>query len=89
MSEVVRLGGAHSDADACGTLMWAQTEGEIWWPAEVLDPFQLPPGRPLPPAALAGDALVTRGFAFGKIAECASSSACLLSVDQSCYTYSL
>ena len=67
MSEVVRLGGAHSDADACGTLMWAQTEGEIWWPAEVLDPFRLPPGRPLPPAAMAGDATVTRVLILGKL----------------------
>ena len=55
MSEVVRLGGQHSDADACGTLVWAQTEGGVWWPAETLDPFHLPPGRALPPAALAGD----------------------------------
>ena len=54
MSEVVRLGGQHSDADACGALVWAQTEGDVWWPAEALDPFHMPPGRPLPPAALAG-----------------------------------
>ena len=54
MSEVVRLGGGHSDADACGPLVWAQTEGSIWWPAETLDPFHMPPGRALPAAALAG-----------------------------------
>ena len=54
MSEVVRLGGGHSDADACGPLVWAQTEGNIWWPAETLDPFHMPPGRALPAAALAG-----------------------------------
>ncbi|DBA96588.1 TPA: hypothetical protein ACH3X1_015451 [Trebouxia sp. C0004] len=53
MSEVVRLGGQHSDADGCGMLVWAQTDGSLWWPAEVLDPFHLPPARSLPPAALA------------------------------------
>ena len=54
MSEVVRLGGEHSDADGCGMLVWAQTDGSLWWPAEALDPFHLPPARSLPPAALAG-----------------------------------
>jgi len=54
MSEVVRLGGQHSDADGCGMLVWAQTDGSLWWPAEALDPFHLPPARSLPPAALAG-----------------------------------
>ena len=54
MSEVVRLGGEHSDADGCGMLVWAQTDGSLWWPAEALDPFHLPPARSVPPAALAG-----------------------------------
>lgn len=54
MSEVVRLGGQHSDADGCGMLVWAQTDGSLWWPAEALDPLHLPPARSLPPAALAG-----------------------------------
>ncbi|KAL0032292.1 hypothetical protein WJX79_002892 [Trebouxia sp. C0005] len=53
MSEVVRLGGQHSDADGCGMLVWAQTDGSLWWPAEALDPLHLPPARSLPPAALA------------------------------------
>ncbi|KAL0049698.1 hypothetical protein WJX82_007869 [Trebouxia sp. C0006] len=53
MSEVVRLGGEHSDADGCGMLVWAQTDGSLWWPAEALDPFHLPPARSVPPAALA------------------------------------
>lgn len=56
MSEVVRLSGQHNDADACGMLVWAETEGSIWWPAEALDPLDMPPGRPLPPAALSGQA---------------------------------
>ena len=54
MSEVVRLGGQQCDAEACGILVWAQSEGSLWWPAEALDPFQMPPGKQLPPAALAG-----------------------------------
>ena len=56
MSEVVRLSGQSSDADACGLLVWAETDGSIWWPAEALDPHDMPPGRPIPPAALSGQA---------------------------------
>ncbi len=62
MSEVVRLGGQHNDADACGMLVWAQTDGSLWWPAEALDPFHMPPGKGLPPAALAGHIPLTAVF---------------------------
>ena len=54
MSEVVRLGGQPHETDACGILVWAQTEGDVWWPAEALDPFHMPPGKALPADALAG-----------------------------------
>ena len=54
VGQVVRLAGQSSDADSCGTLVWAQAEEDVWWPAEALDPFEMPPGRSLPPAALAG-----------------------------------
>lgn len=54
VGQVVRLAGQHSDADSCGTLVWAQAEEEVWWPAEALDPHHLPPGRLIPATAIAG-----------------------------------
>ena len=66
MSEVVRLGGQQCDAEACGILVWAQSEGSLWWPAEALDPFQMPPGKQLPPAALAGQSRLSHGLLLRK-----------------------
>ena len=74
MSEVVRLGQPH-ETDACGILVWAQSEGDIWWPAEALDPFHMPPGKSLPADALAGAVTASSHvpdtfFGIGKLTGC-------------------
>ena len=56
VKEVVRLKGCLQDADTLGPLVWARSlAGHIWWPAEVLDPYALPPTRMLPPGATVGE----------------------------------
>ena len=55
MMEVVRLQGAPSEADSIGELVWVLDElSGCWWPAELLDPFNLPVDRQLPKGAIAG-----------------------------------
>ena len=55
MMEVVRLQGAPSEADSIGELVWVLDElSGCWWPAELLDPFNLPIDRQLPKGAIAG-----------------------------------
>ena len=63
---IKRLKGAVADVATLGELVWARlpaaasANGAVhpWWPAELLDPFRLPPGRALPPHALAGASTV-------------------------------
>lgn len=52
---MVRLEGVAKDLWT-GLLVWgkAPDPNEPWWPAELLDPFRLPPGRTLTPNHLAG-----------------------------------
>ena len=55
MMEVVRLQGAPSEADSIGELVWVLDElSGCWWPAELLDPFNMPVDRQLPKGAIAG-----------------------------------
>ena len=54
---IVRLKGCSRDADSIGQLVWARFPGGVWWPGELLDPFQLPLGRTLPHGAAAGAVL--------------------------------
>lgn len=54
VARVVRLESAASRASGLGTLVWGKDSSGAWWPGEALDPANLPPGRALPPASLAG-----------------------------------
>lgn len=54
LTKVVRLQGTDSEAASLGELVWAKGDGDCWWPGEMLDPWDMPPGRQLPEGALAG-----------------------------------
>ncbi|GAB4814995.1 hypothetical protein N2152v2_002041 [Parachlorella kessleri] len=49
--EITRIPDLLSDADMIGGLVWAEDPvSGLWWPAEVLDPYNMPKGRMLPEA---------------------------------------
>ena len=66
MMEVVRLQGAPSEADSIGELVWVLDElSGCWWPAELLDPFNMPVDRQLPKGAIAGVCAIWFALATG------------------------
>eukprot|EP00884_Botryococcus_braunii_P018914 jgi/Botrbrau1/5706/Bobra.0071s0038.1 len=57
-TRVVRLRGSVKDGETLGPLVWCAFHARgggapVWWPAEMLDPFHLPPTRSLPLGAAA------------------------------------
>jgi hypothetical protein len=51
--EIVRIPGLLTDADMIGDMVWAYDRAAgCWWPAEKLDPLNMPAGRDLPAGAL-------------------------------------
>ncbi|KAI7841433.1 hypothetical protein COHA_004828 [Chlorella ohadii] len=51
--EIVRIPGLLTDADMIGDIVWAYDRAAgCWWPAEKLDPLNMPAGRDLPAGAL-------------------------------------
>ena len=59
VQQVARVPGGLQDSATVGPLVWAQLPGsQVWWPAEVLDPFFMPLTRMLPPGATTGDSSI-------------------------------
>lgn len=53
VANVVRVQGVSSTSEHISDLVWAMCPiASYWWPAEKLDPFNMPPGRELPTDAL-------------------------------------
>lgn len=53
--QVQRLRHTRRPAETVGQLSWACLTPGVWWPAEMLDPLAMPPGRSLPPGATSSE----------------------------------